>query len=798
MSIQRSAKRAYRESAFRRCFIPNLGVAALLFAFAAGHVLAADGGSRAAIAVRNQQTAGSDLALTVGLTPNGDGSSCGTATSVEVNVGDIVDLCYTVTNHSATDLAYSSLDDSIDGNLFHYIAIPIPAGGSYVWHRRIRARTSETYSATWTAQDVAPGYTFDDTVPSAFVDIRTTGTRLDVLDSDTGNGDVTDDTATVGIESPFDFAFYGIKTNQFCVTTLGTIFPGLSSCDSYGNGNQPIPITSRTIIAPFWAQLSVPAGGVYWEVQGAAPNLTLIVEWDRGHVTCDFAGDQCYDTPLRANFEVIIGEDGSIAFQYLTTVFGVDFPGNFYNIDHGLDATIGLGYYEAEERYSPPYADTWPHFANQYSYRTALPHADPSAIAWTAVPVTSYTANANVSVDAGMPILQVVPTAIVATASSGSSVPVTAAIAIANAGDRDLDWSVAEAPSAMTGHPASVNRTLERAVIATDAQRRSLRADATTAHLGRSITQALLSDTVTNNAAANANAGSDTPATNVLSADMPCGDTVPGVVIHDDGTVNSGGRGASDNVTVAVEKFTPTYYPATFTSVCAAFDSVTWMGDNTADPIDYEVVIYDDTGVDGGPGNELGAVSASTTTTAFPWPEYYHPVAFHDSVDISGLHLNITSGSVYIGVRWRSEKVIGGIIHYSFIGADTNGTDGVPPKNAPDGNIYWNFGDGVFYPTSSVSSFTDFVSLMIRAVENAPGCTNPDDVPWLSVSPSSGTVAVGDPAANMVVTMDPSGLADGPYSATLCIASGYRTIAVPVELAVGGEASDEIFADGFD
>ena len=46
------------------------------------------------------------------MTLNGDGSTCGTDTSLVANVGDTIDFCYTVTNNSTTAMAFSTLDDS--------------------------------------------------------------------------------------------------------------------------------------------------------------------------------------------------------------------------------------------------------------------------------------------------------------------------------------------------------------------------------------------------------------------------------------------------------------------------------------------------------------------------------------------------------------------------------------------------------------------------------------------------------------------------------------------------------------
>ena len=103
-------------------------------------------------------------------------------------------------------------------------------------------------------------------------------------------------------------------------------------------------------IAPYWDDFFQPSGNVYWAVQGVAPNRTAIIEWDRAHYNSGA------ETSGRAKVEAILGENGSISFQYQTTAFGT--PTTF---DHGVTATIGL-----------QNADN--SLVNQYSFDVALPH----------------------------------------------------------------------------------------------------------------------------------------------------------------------------------------------------------------------------------------------------------------------------------------------------------------------------------------------------------------------------------------------------------------------------------------
>lgn len=78
-------------------------------------------------------------------------------------------------------------------------------------------------------------------------------------------------------------------------------------------------------------------------------------------------------------------------------------------------------------------------------------------------------------------------------------------------------------------------------------------------------------------------------------------------------------------------------------------------------------------------------------------------------------------------------------------------------------------------------------------------CATPDTVPWITLAPVSGTVAVGDPAADVDVTLDAASLTVGVHSANICVHSNDAAndpVTLPVEFTVN--TPDEIFQDGFD
>ena len=80
-------------------------------------------------------------------------------------------------------------------------------------------------------------------------------------------------------------------------------------------------------------------------------------------------------------------------------------------------------------------------------------------------------------------------------------------------------------------------------------------------------------------------------------------------------------------------------------------------------------------------------------------------------------------------------------------------------------------------------------------------CAAPETVPWLSLDPTSGTVAVGDPATTVDVTLDAATLAPGVYNADVCVQSNDEAnalVPVPVEFTVNVSTADQIFTSGFD
>jgi subtilisin family serine protease len=136
---------------------------------------------------------------------------------------------------------------------------------------------------------------------------------------------LTGDDASVAIDLPFPFTFYGTTYSTAFVSTNG--FLNFTAADNTFN-NTPIPTTAapNNAIYPFWDDLFVDGpGSVRTEVVGTAPNRRLVVEWSQVR----FVGDQS-----RITFEAVLSENGRIQFQYKDLASGAR--------GQGASATIGI------------------------------------------------------------------------------------------------------------------------------------------------------------------------------------------------------------------------------------------------------------------------------------------------------------------------------------------------------------------------------------------------------------------------------------------------------------------------
>jgi hypothetical protein len=202
-----------------------------------------------------------------------------------------------------------------------------------------------------------------------------------------------------------------------------------------------------------------------------------------------------------------------------------------------------------------------------------------------------------------------------------------------------------------------------------------------------------------------------------VSSGIDC-NTAPGIVIHDDGTVESGYVGGPGIIGIFADKFTPAIYPSTYTSVCLAFNTL--CGGPRSQAVD--VVVFADDGPGGSPGTELGSVPVTITSL----PIFPEPIPAWASFDISSLNIVVNSGSVYIGARWTPDG-----LPETFLAADENG-------RGFGGGYYFDNISNVWTPIQAF--FPSYRAMFVRAVEQVDGLA----------------VVSTDPAARSVVSTQPS------------------------------------------
>lgn len=165
------------------------------------------------------------------------------------------------------------------------------------------------------------------------------------------------------------------------------------------------------------------------------------------------------------------------------------------------------------------------------------------------------------------------------------------------------------------------------------------------------------------------------------------------------------------------------------------------------------------------------------------------------------------------GELWTATVTLdtaGTVGYYCFIHGDPDGsgmagtitvvnTGGAPSIDVTPGTLEGAADQGASTVVPLSIGNTGDAALDWTAQAVLSDCAAPETVPWLTLDPVAGSVAPGDPAATVDVTMDAAGLAEGLYNATVCIDSNdtlNALVAVPVTFTV--TVGDRVFGNGFD
>lgn len=751
------------------------------------------------------------LDVTLALADPDNPALCGTATSLSVDDGDQVNICYTVTNHSGIALNYQSLTDSAAGSLLSLSPQTIANGASYQYNRTTTVGASESISAVWTAQDIEPGYTphftpgsgmvadrvfcdgFDgsdcaggDT--SGFIDITQIGTQID--------DDFFNILLVGNVTTPFSVNFYGNTTNDLCVSARGAIVVDTSFLCGVDGGNQNLPSLSVTGagMMPLWDDFDVTSGHIYTATIGdTVGSRKYVIEWyNRVH----FGGFDGNPNTDGATFEIVFDEaSGTFAFVYDDvdyTELGEDItdPGP-QDCSDGVCATIGL---QAGSNPDSP--------SNTYSVISAS-LSDHSRLDWAPLSPNIFTSTATIAISAGAPVISVDPTTLTGSAGAGTST--TLPLTIGNSGDRDLLWNLYETPAA---DAMAQPRVLSSAPAGTVERVRTLNMPSPLAE--SSMRRGGQSDGVLGTAVpafgqiANGSGGGDYYTFDVpfLQSFTPILTNFPQTPFYKAATFvaqdfSKQYMASTDPVigniaTVSTTDGTITPLPQSGPPTVAG---EVWWGlkyDNwtstlyglgcNADVQPYTCHLYtiDPT---------TGAITQGAALTGFEDPTL--GVLLVDiAIDPSGQMYGVDplgGDLIRINKTTGVGHVVGptGILPNFAQGLDFDQSTGV---------LYWPSFDGKFgilgtidLTTGALNRFVQSPEIFAFSIATSAGvCASPATVPWISFDVSSGTTS--PTATSMVnVTLNAADLTAGVYSANVCVISNDRTnhlLPVPVQFTV--------------
>lgn len=766
---------------------------------------------------------GGSIDLSVTLAPwSGGAIECSTDSVLDIQAGDTVGVCYTVTNHTGRELDWHYLSAVFSGASYFFDTQrfpdniwyqPVPDGQSASYTEAARTWTTTNLTATWTAQDAPPPeYSYDDTVPFDFIDLTASPTAIVLMSGGSS--------AAADAQMPFPFRFYEDAADDvLCVGFLGVIFVGQPGCDPFPHDSnfEDMPIAfSYKLIAPAWTvwNSTFSDGTVYADTQGVAPNRRFVVEW--------YAMTRGLPGP-GITFEVIIDEATSeISFEYPSMAFD---DGGDPSGDYGGDATVGIQRDGGE-------FDGTPHFT-QYSWWESV-LTDGKAIRWTpgAMPY-SATATATAQIQVLAPAVTVAPASLSASAETGTST--TATLTIGNTGNTDLSWTIDETPAGTGFHiaaayvPPHVASSFTSLARDADPRRDVLSGARThskssfhapTSPIGSSVPAYAIAYGPSGSRYVSLDAAAPQTLTDIntqVSLDpVQIGSFVDNDFMHEYLFSNGG---CNDSTCYGFEfgYVEPNNNQGNYAAIgfggylAPTVVGEFWHGmkwDATTHTV-FAVASTD------GPPSQADLYSIDPHTGTPTW------IAEIDAVGANGTKLLdiaiAPNGNMYGIDEWTDtlfaiDKTNGHVANigptglnagnYDLQSIDFDPSTGILyyaafPIAPPQSGMYAvDLTSGAAQLVAPINGGTDALRAFSIAVPGGP-CAHPGDVPWLTVDRAGGTTAAGA-QDDVIVTLDAHGLSSGTYQAKLCVSNNTpfdSTVAVPVQFTV---IADTLFVDGFD
>ncbi len=665
-----------------------------------------------------------EVTKTVGTTPG----VCAATDTATITVGETVYYCFRATNTGGVTFDAHDLVDSELGAVLNNFAFTLAPGASSP--EVIVAATptaTVTNTATWTARTVEP---FN------YIPINGTGTALNLTDDGEAN-----------ITLPFSLTLFGVTSPNLRVGNNGGILFGVTTGDlSFSNGALP-RATPANAILPFWDDIDDETGNVYWQVQGVAPNRVAIVEWfNRPH----------FNNIGAVTFQVLMFEGSNrVVFQYLD----VDFGDPAFN--NGASATVGLNQNSTT--------------ATQFSFNTAS-LSNNLAISFPASPLFNASDSDTATVTVLIPNINVTPASVSATTPAGQST--TQPLTIANTGQGNLNWQIAEEPVAIPGEnqtPAGPGGL--KGEVATAEDFKPAEGGSFTPHNGP-IWEAPLATLFDNGPLVTH------PAAGPGGAPASALQTAIGLNIFGFGHAVTSGFRMADDFTVTgsgwlVNQITFFAYQtgSTTTSTINAVNLRIWDGPPGAPGSN---VIFGDTSTNRLASSVFTGVYRvqDTALTGSTRPIMANTVNVGTFLPAGTYWLDWQTGGTLSSGPWAPPV--------SILGQTAK-----PGSNAlqfDPGAMTW----GPALDTGTANAVQDLPFV----IDGIGDCDNTSDVPWLSVNPTNGTT-VGGASTPVTVGFNGAGLLPGTYNARLCVTSndpdagpgnGTNLVVVPVSYTVDPSA----------
>ena len=716
--------------------------------------IAAAGGGNPSVSLT--QTVGTDL----------NPGACGVDQVLSVAAGTQVNFCYTITNTGDVALNLHDLDTTAYGALlsaFEYDLIPMDS----VSINDIRTVSNNVINeAIWTASTPV---VYNTTVLTdgdfVFNDISGTGTPLDVPDDGEAN-----------IVIPFSFQYFGASSSDLRVGDNGAALFGVTTGEVEFTSS-PLPTADLPIMAPLWMDLiaSLPNGNIYWQAQGVSPNQTLTVQW---HEIKVWGGVDAENV----TFQIVLYEGtNEVHFVYPDLTFGGDAAGN----DAGAGASIGIDSGDGIN-------------AVQYSLSGSTLIADMTTLVFTP-PVNVFNANdsSTAAVSVLTPQVAVNPGFFDVTVSD-VDVSASEILVISNEGQGILEWSVDEAAAAVAlPRPISyfmpepqANQSLGPAPMSFSSSKSFKQPGAQKELLG-GVT-AYAAQVFPNNAFGTMNLtdASFTPILDPMNGTFYAGDLVGGLttmygINNDDSSLYS--INVADGTTTLIGPSTPIVGQSwTGISEDPTTGTVYASGTDCATGTLYTIDVSTGAATEVGPMTNTScvidlAVSASGQI-------YAHDIVTDTIVAID----KMTGAGTVIGATGFDANFAQGMDFDSqtnilYLAAYNNGIGDTELRTV-------DLQTGATTVVGTQAPQDEFGAFAVATTGNS--CYSPEDIPWLSMTNTSGVVGSGD-TDEVMVDFDATGLAVGLYEANICVFTNdidEPLVSVPVIL----EVSDLIFASGFE